>query len=66
MDGPFDVFVAFGCYLLPLAIAELYFWAKRAGAVSKLAMSAVLFAAAGATALGVFGAAMIMWLPRIS
>ncbi len=66
MDGPFDVFVAFGCYLLPLAIAELYFWAKRAGAVSKLAISALLLAAAGATALGVFGAAMVMWLPRIS
>jgi hypothetical protein len=29
-------------------------------------MSVVLIAAAGATALGVFGAGMIMWLPRVS
>jgi len=66
MDGPFDVFVAFGCYLLPLAGAELYFWAKRAGVVTKLATSAVLVGAAGVTAVGVFGAVMIMWLPRVS
>lgn len=66
MDGPFDVFVAFGCYLLPLAVAELYFLSKRGGALGKTVMSVVLIVAAGATALGAFGAAMIMWLPRIT
>jgi Predicted membrane protein (DUF2306) len=66
MDGPLDVFVAFGCYLLPLAIAELYFRAKRGGALGKTVMSVVLIGAAGATALGAFGAAMIMWLPRVT
>lgn len=66
MDGPLDVFIAFGCYLLPLAVAELYFRAKSGGALAKASMSVVLIVAVGATALGVFGAAVIMWLPRIS
>ena len=65
MDGPLDVAIGFGCFLLPLALAELYFRAKRSGALSKLAMSTVLVAATAATALGIFGAAMVMWLPRI-
>lgn len=67
MDGPLDVGIAFGCYLLPLAIAELYFRAKRgSSAFSKVATSAILFVAAGATGLGVLGAALVMWLPRIT
>lgn len=67
MDGPLDVAIAFGCYLLPLAIAELYFQAKRGnGALAKMVVSGVLFMAAAATAVGVFGAAMVMWLPRLT
>lgn len=66
MDGPVDIAIAFATYLLPLAVVQLYFWAKRAGSVSKYAMSALLFVAAGATGLGIFGATMIFWLPRLS
>jgi len=67
MDGPLDFGIAFGCYVLPLALAELYFRAKRGSSVlSKIAVSAVLFVAAAATGLGVFGAALVMWLPRIT
>lgn len=66
MDGPFDVFIAFGSYLLPLAILELYFLASdsRSGGV-KLAVSGLMAGATAATALGVFGAWMVMWSPHV-
>jgi hypothetical protein len=66
LDGPFDMFIAFGSYLLPLAILEIYFLAStsRSGGV-KLAVSGLMLGATGATALGVFGAWMMMWSPHI-
>jgi hypothetical protein len=66
MNGPTDLFVGFGSYLIPLAVLELYFWAKRSGAAAKLATAGVVTLAAGATAVGVAGAIMVMWLPRIA
>jgi hypothetical protein len=67
MDGPTDVAVGFASYLLPLAVLELYFWAKRSdGALPKVAISVLVIAAAGATAVGVFGATLGMWLPRLT
>lgn len=66
MDGPTDIAIAFSTYLLPLAVAELYFAAKRDGAAGKMQMSGVLVLAASATGLGLFGATMIFWLPRLS
>lgn len=66
MDGALDYAIAFGCYLLPLAIAELYFRAQRGGVLGKTVIAGVLAIAAAATALGVFGAGMVMWLPRIT
>lgn len=65
-DGPFDVFWAYGCYLLPLAVLELYQAARdRGGAGAKLAMAGVVGVFALATGIGVFGATMGMWLPRL-
>ncbi|WP_420432063.1 DUF2306 domain-containing protein [Hyphobacterium sp.] len=66
LDGPFDAFIAFGSYLLPLAVLELYLFAsdRRSGGL-KLATSAVMLAAAGITALGVFGAWTVMWSPHV-
>jgi len=66
LDGPFDMFIAFGSYLLPLAVLELYFLASssRSGGV-KLAVSGLMLGATAATALGVFGAWMMMWSPHI-
>lgn len=66
MNGPTDVIVGYGSYLIPLAVLELYFWAKRSGAAVKLAAAGVVTLAAGATAMGVAGAIMVMWLPRIT
>lgn len=64
-DGPFDVVWVFGCYLLPLAVAELYFRAERAGPAMQRAATAVLAAGAALTALGTFGAFTWMWAPHL-
>lgn len=64
LDGPFDSVWVFGCYLLPLAVAELYFRAERAGHRVQQATAALLLTGAGLTALGTFGAFTMMWAPH--
>jgi len=66
LSGPMNVAVVYGSFLIPLAVLELYLWAKRSGAAAKIAIAGVVTLAAGATAIGVVGATMIMWLPRIA
>jgi hypothetical protein len=66
MDGPTDIFVAFGSYLLPLALLEIYFWGKAGGVLAKVTATGVTLIAAGATAFGVFGAILVFWLPRLT
>jgi hypothetical protein len=62
MTGPANVVIGFASYLLPLAVLELYFLAKRSpGVFARFATSALVFAAAGATAIGVYGRAL-RWL----
>ena len=64
--GPFITFWFFGQMFVPLAILELYFRAQDNDASAlKLGAAVVVFAAAGATAVGVFAATMGMWLPRL-
>lgn len=66
LNGPFDIFIAFGSYLLPLAILEIYLAASDSRSSGfKLATSVVMLAAAGITALGTFGAWMMMWSPHV-
>lgn len=66
VDGPADIALSFASYLLPMAIAELVFWAKRSANEQNkwFATIAVLFAAS-ITAIGVGAAIMMMWWPRI-
>lgn len=67
MDGPFDIFLAFGNSLLPLAVLELYLIARdRSGGTTKLAVAGIVTAAALFTALGAVGAWLIMWGPDLS
>ncbi|MBI2381773.1 MAG: DUF2306 domain-containing protein [Gammaproteobacteria bacterium] len=64
--GPFLSFLSFADYLLPLAVLELYFLAReRTGAWGKAAMAAGLIVLTLVMGLGVFGAGMALWLPRI-
>jgi hypothetical protein len=64
--GPFLTALAFGQTLLPLLILELYFYAqKRAGVRGRVAMTGLLVVLTLATAGGIAGATMMLWLPRV-
>lgn len=64
MNGPVDIVFAFGQYLIPLAILELYLWARRSGGPSaKLIVAAVVCVATLVMAVGIAGAYMGMWAP---
>jgi len=62
-NGPFDMFLAFAHSLVPLAILELYFYAKSNSSKVKYAMAYFLFVLSGLLAVGIFMAAMIFWMP---
>lgn len=64
-DGPFVVGWSFGCYLLPLAVLELYLRAK-ARQRGRFAMAGALALFAALTALGIFGVYMFMWKPVLA
>jgi hypothetical protein len=64
LDGPFDVMWVFGCYLVPLGVAELYFRAERAGTAAQRAVAGLLATCAGLTLLGTGAAFAFMWLPH--
>ena len=64
-DGPFVRAWAFGCYLAPLAMLELYLAAERRGPLPRFAAAAGLGLLTLAAGIGIFGAVMAMWLPRL-
>ncbi len=65
--GPFLVFLGFGQYLIPLALAELYFYSKKTKKRRvQILTSLILLACTVVTAIGTFAATMGMWIPRIS
>jgi hypothetical protein len=66
LDGPVAVFLAFGCYLVPLAMLELYFRAQNASPRTRTAMGAGLTIAALFIAVGTFGAWMMIWQPVLA
>lgn len=62
MSGPVNVVVGYASFLLPLAMLELYFAAKRSpSGAAKVVVAALVFIAAAATAVGVYGAST-RWL----
>lgn len=66
MDGPFLTFMVFADYLFPLAVAELYFGArKRPGVARRLAMAAGLWVLSLGTLGGVFAVSAAVWVPSI-
>ncbi len=65
-DGPFDIFLAFGHVLVPLAAMELYLAARdRGGEAARLAMALGVLAGALLMGLGVTVATLGLWLPRL-
>lgn len=66
IDGPADIAISFACYLLPMAIAELVFWAKRTpSAILKRVITGITASGALLTLIGVGAAGMMMWYPRV-
>ena len=66
-SGPFLTFLNFACYMLPLLVLELYFWAKQRGSVqAKWLMIFIVIVCSVLLAAGIFAVVMGMWLPRIS
>lgn len=65
-SGPTLSALAFLQWLLPLAVLELVLRVQRQGsAVARRATAGLLFACSALTALGIAGAAMGLWLPRL-
>lgn len=67
LDGPADIIISFACYLLPMAFAELYFWAQRQRDSKRkwLAFSVLSFGCL-LTLFGIACAILLMWIPRIN
>lgn len=60
--GPFVLFWDFGCYLLPLAVLELYLRAKESAAPGKrFAMAGGLVLLTLLMGVGIFGFTMLSW-----
>lgn len=66
LDGPADIALQFGSYLLPLALLEAYFAADRIrqGRLSAF-VATLLLAATAVMAVGIFGTIAGMWLPYL-
>jgi hypothetical protein len=59
MDGPVNYVIDFGCYLLPLAMLELYLRAKAgAGSTGRIATAGTLVALTAFMGVGIFGFGM--------
>ena len=66
MEGPFITFLAFGQYLVPLSVLELYFLVDDSrNSTARIAMAAVLTLLSAALGTGVFGATFSFWLPLL-
>jgi outer membrane protein assembly factor BamD (BamD/ComL family) len=64
--GPFITFMAFGQYLVPLAVLEIYLRAQvSAGAGRRMATAIMLFVLALATAAGSFAVGAAVWAPQV-
>ncbi|MEQ9315305.1 MAG: DUF2306 domain-containing protein, partial [Henriciella sp.] len=64
LTGPFDRFLGIGHAIIPLIVLELYMLARDKGTpAARYAMAGSMVVFSGMTALGIFMAAQIFWLP---
>lgn len=67
LNGPFDYFLTFGCYGVPLIILEIYQRARDGHSNGfAFAAAALVFLGALVTGIGIYGAAMMFWLPNLA
>lgn len=63
MDDAFDRFIAFGCYLVPLAALELYLYVKDAGSpLWRFSAAGVVRASTLLMAVGTVGTTLFLWI----
>jgi uncharacterized membrane protein len=66
LDGPFDLVWSFACYLFPLMLAELYFWAREhATNRGQWAVVICLGLATLLMVLGIAAAFQMLWRPYL-
>lgn len=66
LDGPVDLFFSFACYVLPMLVAELVFWAQRQRSVRKQwCVVALVGLGFLITLIGIGAVSFTMWLPTI-
>lgn len=66
IDGPADITLSFASYLLPMLIAEIYFWAQRQRSNYRVTIANVfMFIGLLITLVGVVAATLLMWWPKI-
>lgn len=67
LDGPMDLFFSFACYLLPMAVAELVFWAQRQrSAAVKWSVASVMVLGCLVTFGGIAAIGFVSWVPTIT
>lgn len=65
-SGPALTVIAISQYAVPLAVAELYFRARRRSeAAGQFAVAALLTVLTVMMSIGIFGAIAGLWLPRM-
>jgi hypothetical protein len=66
LDGPADIALSFACYLLPMAISGLVFWAEYKKRVALTwGVSVLMGVGSLITLFGVIAATFAMWMPPI-
>lgn len=67
MDGPADLFFSVACYVLPMLVAELVFWAQRQSSERiKWGVTLVMVLGSLLTLIGITAVSMMFWLPVIT
>ena len=62
-----DLFFSFACYLLPMAVAELVFWAQhQRSAAVKWAVTGLMLLGCVVTLGGIAAIGATIWLPTIT
>ncbi len=66
IQGPFFTVLSFAQYVVPLAVLELYFYARdRAAALPRLATAALLFVLTLGMIGGLFAVGAAIWVPQV-
>lgn len=66
LDGPADIVLSFACYLLPMAVSGLVFWAEhKKHTILTWGVSGIMMLGSIITLFGVIAATFAMWMPPI-